>query len=180
MNAIIALLAAIQGKLSLPGQFAGFFSTVFLLLGIPSQESVMWLLGLALVLFTISNGYWQDRYRAMVHLPGQGHQRCYKRFVWGRVFFAFSTARRPAFGSSAWHRCLISLITVAGGRIVPESTRCQARCHRVDSTGGAINQVQLRSARSTTRATSSPRRKPDRTSVSACRRTSSMYRARSP
>ncbi len=104
MSAIVALLAAIQGKLSLLGQFAGFFGAVLLLLGIPSREPVMWLAGIALVLFTVSNGYWQDRYRAMVHLPGEGHQRWYKRFAWGRVFFAFIFLGAAALVLCIWFR----------------------------------------------------------------------------
>ena len=82
-----ALLAAIFGQLSLLGRLTAFFGTLLVLLNIVSPEPVSLLAGIALLLFTVSNGFWQERYRAMVYLPGQSH-RWYQTVAWSRLLLA--------------------------------------------------------------------------------------------
>jgi hypothetical protein len=88
MNPLGTFLAAILGHLSLIGKFAAFFSTVLLLSGLATHGPVTLLSGFALFLFTISNGFWQDRHRTTVHLPYEVRHRWYKRFAWSRVSLA--------------------------------------------------------------------------------------------
>jgi hypothetical protein len=72
-----------------------FFGTLLVLWNIPSPEPVSLLAGIALLLFTISNGFWQERHRAMVKLPASWstspveRTRWYQTVAWSRVSLAF-------------------------------------------------------------------------------------------
>jgi len=87
-SGLAALLVSILEQLSLLGKFTAFFGTVLILWSIASPEPVSLLAGIGLLFFTVSNGFWQDRHRGMIHFPGQESPRWYKRFAWSRVFLA--------------------------------------------------------------------------------------------
>ncbi len=82
-----ALLAAIFGQLSLLGRLTAFFGTLLVLWNIPSPEPASLLAGIALLLFTVSNGFWQERYRALVYVAGQNY-RWYETVARSRVLLA--------------------------------------------------------------------------------------------
>src|SRR5262245_49476948 len=84
---LATLLGAILSQLSLLGKLAAFFELLLVLWSLASLDPPRILAGIALLLFAVANGFWQDRYRAMIYFPIQ-KVRWHQTVAWSRVFLA--------------------------------------------------------------------------------------------